>query len=184
MFGQFVQISACSECKGEGKIIKHKCVKCDGEGKIRVDRTIKVTIPAGVSNGNFMQLRGEGHFGPGGRGNVIVEIEEKEHPLFIRNNDDIVIEAPIPITTAVLGGDIDVPTLNGKKKIKINAGLQSGEIVRLRNAGIKKLNGGRGDELVKIVVHIPKHLSNQEKNLVKEWDRIRSESIPEPRKPR
>jgi len=184
MFGQFVQISACSECRGEGKIIKNKCEKCGGEGRIRIERTIKVTIPAGVSNGNFIQLRGEGHYGPGGKGNVVVEIEEKEHALFIRSNDDIVIELPISITAAVLGGDVEIPTLNGRKKVKINAGIQSGEIIRIRNAGIKRLNGGRGDELVRIVVHTPKHISAQEKHLLKEWEKIRSESVPTPRKPR
>ncbi len=183
IFGQFVQITACPDCHGEGKVIKHRCVKCIGEGRVRVERTIKVTIPAGVSNGNFMQLRGEGHYGPGGKGNVIIEIEEKEHPLFKRVNDDIMVEVPIPITTAILGGDIEVPTLNGKKKIKISPGVQAGEIVRLRNFGIKKLNGGRGDELVRIAVHIPKHLSSQEKNLLKEWERIRSEVTPPPHKP-
>lgn len=183
MFGQFIQISACPECHGEGQVIKNRCGKCAGERRVRVERTIKVTIPAGVSNGNFMQLRGEGHYGPGGRGNVIIEIEEKEHPLFVRDGDNIILEVPIPITTAILGGETEIPTLDGKKKIKINSGTQSGEIIRVKGVGIKRLNGGRGDELVKITVHIPKHLSGQEKNLVKEWERIQSEPVPQPRKP-
>lgn len=183
MFGQFVQISTCPECQGQGQVIKNKCSKCVGEGRVRVERTIKVTIPSGVSSGNFMQLRGEGHYGPGGRGNVIIEIEEKEHPLFVRSGDNIIVEVPIPITTAILGGETEIPTLDGKKKIKINSGTQSGEIIRVKGAGIKRLNGGRGDELVKITVHIPKHLSNQEKNLLKEWERIQTETVPHPRKP-
>jgi molecular chaperone DnaJ len=183
VFGQFVQISACPDCHGEGQVVKNRCGKCIGEGRVRLERTIKVTIPAGVSNGNFMQLRGEGHYGPGGKGNVLVEIEEKEHPLFIRNGDNIIIEAPIPISTAVLGGEMEIPTLDGKKKFKIIAGTQAGEIIRIKGSGIKRLNGGRGDELIKIVVHIPKNLSAQERNLLKEWERIRSETVPEPRKP-
>jgi len=184
MFGQFVQITVCSDCQGEGRVIKNKCIKCSGEGRVRLERTLKVNIPAGVSTGNYIPLRGEGHYGPGGRGNVIIEIEEKEHPLFIRAGDNIVIETPISITTAILSGDMQIPTLNGKKKIKIPSGTQSGELIRVKGSGIKKLNGGRGDELVRIVIHIPRHLSNQEKSLLSELERVRSESIPEPRKPR
>ncbi len=184
MFGQFIQVSPCPECKGEGQVIKNKCSNCSGEGRVRVERTIKVNIPAGVQTGNYIPLRGEGHYGPGGRGNVIIEVEEKEHPLFVRSDDNIVLEAPISITTAMMGGDMEIPTLNGRKKIKVPAGIQSGEIIRVKGSGIKRMNGGHGDELVRIVVHIPKHLSNQEKQLLHEWERIRTESVPEPRKPR
>jgi molecular chaperone DnaJ len=181
----FIQIaSICPSCQGTGKIIKIQCVKCSGEGRVRIERTLKVAIPAGVQTGNYIPLRGEGHYGPGGRGNVIIEVEEKEHPLFIRSDDNIVLEAPISITAAVLGGDLEIPTLNGRKKIKIPAGIQSGEIIRIKGSGIRRLNGGHGDELVKIVVHIPRHLSNQEKTLLNEWERIRTETVPEPRKPR
>ena len=183
MFGQFVQITACPDCHGEGQTIKNKCVKCDGEGRARAERTIKVAIPAGVSTGNYIPLRAEGHYGPGGKGNVLIEIEEKEHLLFIRSGDNIVLETPISVTTAILGGDMEIPTLDGRKKIKIPPGIQSGEIIRIKGAGIKRLNGGHGDELVRIVVHIPKHLSGQEKTLLSEWERIRSESVPHVRKP-
>ncbi len=184
VFGQFVQITACSECQGEGQVIKNKCSKCNGDGRMRVERTIKVNIPSGVSTGNYIPLRGEGHFGPGGYGNVIIEMEEKEHDLFLRSGDNIVFELPISVTTASLGGETEIPTLNGRKKIKIPSGIQSNEIIRVKGAGIKRLNGGRGDELVQVAVHIPKHLSNQEKTLLNEWEKIRSESIPQPRKPR
>jgi molecular chaperone DnaJ len=183
MFGQFVHISSCPNCKGEGHIVKTRCGKCIGEGKVRIERTIKVNIPAGVSDGNYISLRGEGHYGSGGTGNVIIEIEEKEHSLFLRNGDNIILEAPISVTTAIIGGEIEVPTLNGNKKVKISAGTQHGEFIRIKGAGIKKLHGGRGDELIHIAVHIPKHLSNQEKNLLKEWEQIRSENTPGVRKP-
>jgi molecular chaperone DnaJ len=183
VFGQFIQITTCPECNGEGKTIKNKCSKCKGEGRVRVERTIKVNIPPGVGSGNYISLRGEGHYGPGGKGNVIIEIAEKEHPLFVRNGDDVIIEVPISISTAVLGGEIEVPTLAGKKKIKINPGTQAGEYIRIKNAGMKKMSGGRGDVIVKIALHIPKHLSEQEKNLYKELEKIRSEPVPQPHKP-
>jgi molecular chaperone DnaJ len=109
-------------------------------------------------------------------------MEEKEHELFVRNGDNIVFELPISVMTASLGGEAEIPTLNGRKKIKIPAGIQSNEIIRVKGAGIKRLNGGRGDELVQIAIHIPKHISNQEKTLLNEWEKIRSEQIPQPRK--
>ncbi|MCS7258270.1 MAG: molecular chaperone DnaJ [candidate division WOR-3 bacterium] len=184
VFGQFIQITTCPECNGEGKTIKNKCVRCNGEGRIRVERTLRVTIPPGVATGNYISLRGEGHYGPGGKGNVIIEIVEKEHPLFLRQGDDLIVELPISVTTAVLGGEVEVPTLFGNKKIKIPPGTQHGDIIRIKNAGIKKATGGKGDELVRVVIHIPKSLSTQEKNLYKELEKIHSETLPGPRKPK
>ncbi len=183
VFGQFIQVTTCSECAGTGQQIKNLCSKCSGEGRIRVPKTLKVVIPPGVSTGNFIPLRGEGHYGPGGRGDVIIEIEEKEHPLFVRKHDDLVVEVPISYTTAILGGELEVPTLDGKKKIKINPGTQHGELIRIKNAGIKRLNGGKGDEIIRIAIHIPKHLSTREKDLLKELERIRTENPPSSRKP-
>jgi molecular chaperone DnaJ len=182
VFGQFVQISTCPNCSGQGEIIRDTCANCKGEGRVRVQRTIKVRIPAGVRTDNYLPLHGEGHYGPGGRGDVIIEIEEKEHPLFTRQNDDIIVEVPISITTAILGGEIEVPTLNGKKAIKINPGTKPNSIIRIRGAGIKHLDGGRGDELVRITVHIPEKISNRERELLKELAKNQTEPVPPPKK--
>jgi molecular chaperone DnaJ len=182
IFGQFVQVSTCPSCGGQGEVIKDTCANCKGEGRVRIQRTIKVRIPAGVQTGNYLPLHGEGHFGPGGRGDVLIEIEEKEHPLFTRQNDDILLEVPVSITTAALGGEIEVPTLNSKKKLKINPGIQPNSTIRIRGAGIKHLDGGRGDELIRITIHVPEKLSNREKELLKELAKNQSEPIPSPRK--
>ncbi|MEO0072950.1 MAG: molecular chaperone DnaJ [candidate division WOR-3 bacterium] len=183
VFGQFIQITTCPECGGEGKVIRNKCPRCQGEGRVRVERTLRVNIPAGVTTGNYISLRGEGHYGPGGKGNVIIEIAEKEHPLFLRQGDDIVVEVPISVTTAVLGGEIEVPTLQGSRKVKIPAGVQHGEVIRVKNLGLKRTSGGRGDLLVRIAIHVPKTISTTEKNLYKELEKLRTETIPGPRKP-
>lgn len=182
IFGQFVQVSTCPNCGGQGEVIKDTCANCKGEGRVRIQRTIKVRIPAGVQTGNYLPLHGEGHYGPGGRGDVLIEIEEKEHSLFTRQNDNILLEVPVSITTAALGGEIEVPTLNSKKKIKIAPGIQPNAIIRIKGAGIKHLDGGRGDELVRITVHVPEKLSNHEKELLKELAKNQSEPIPSPRK--
>lgn len=182
IFGQFVQIRTCSNCGGAGRVIKETCPKCRGEGRIKTERTLKVKIPQGVTTGNYISIRGEGNYGPGGRGNVIIEIEEKEHPLFTREANDILLELPISITTAVLGGELDVPTLNGRKRIKIPAGTQSGSILRIRGEGIRGLEGRQGDELVKVVIHIPSKISSQERELLNNLEEARTESIPGPRK--
>ncbi|MDH5185706.1 MAG: molecular chaperone DnaJ [candidate division WOR-3 bacterium] len=182
IFGQFVQVSTCPNCGGQGEVVKDTCANCKGEGRVRIQRTIKVRIPAGVQTGNYLPLHGEGHYGPGGRGDVIIEIEEKEHSLFTRQNDDIIVEVPVSITTAALGGEIEVPTLNSKKTIKIAPGIQPNSTIRIRGAGIKHLDGGRGDELVKITVHVPEKLSSRERELLKELAKNQSEPIPPPRK--
>jgi molecular chaperone DnaJ len=184
IFGQFVQVSTCPDCGGTGERYRNTCRRCNGEGRIRQSRTLKVRIPAGVSAGIPIVLHNEGHWGPGGQGDVVIEVEEKEHPLFLRQGDDVIVEVPISIPVAVLGGRITVPTIDGVKEIELPAGTQSGTVFRLRGAGIKRFEGGgSGDELVRVVVHIPKHLSREEKMLYKQLSAQQSEPVPEPRKP-
>jgi molecular chaperone DnaJ len=184
IFGfQTVVRTSCERCGGTGQSVKDRCHECSGEARIREQRTIKVNIPAGVAEGNYIPMRGEGHWGPGGRGNIFVEIEEKEHPLFTRHGDDIVIQVPISIATAVLGGEVSVPTLNGSKPMKIPSGTPSGEVIRLRSLGIKHLSGGRGDELVEVTIHIPKKLSGEEKDLFQRLAKVTAD-VPPPRKHR
>ena len=183
VFGQFVHVSSCPACGGEGSRVKERCKKCDGQGRIRQQRTLKVRIPAGVSSGNFLPLHDEGHFGPGGKGDVMVEILEKEHPLFLRQGDDVAVEVPVSISTAALGGKVKVPTLSGEKEIELPAGTHSGTVTRIRGAGIKHLDGGVGDELVRVVIHVPKRLSRDEKLLLKKLEEQRTEQVPAARKP-
>jgi molecular chaperone DnaJ len=174
MFGQFINVSVCHSCNGEGKIIKDKCTHCSGEGRQRSDATLKVNIPAGVSNGNYIPLRGQGNAGirGGHAGDLIVIIEEAEHKYFIREEDDVIFDLSISITDAVLGTEIEIPTLTGTAKLKIEPGIQAGKILRMRDKGIRHLNhSGRGDQLVHINIYIPNKLSSKEKELFKELSR-------------
>jgi molecular chaperone DnaJ len=114
---------------------------------------------------------------------VLVEILEKEHALFLRQGDDVIVDLPISVSTAALGGKTRVPTLNGEKEIEVSAGTQPGTVVRVRGAGVKHLDGGTGDQLVRLVVHVPKKLSREEKTLLRKLEEQASEKVPEPRKP-
>ncbi|MBM3315164.1 molecular chaperone DnaJ [candidate division WOR-3 bacterium] len=182
-FGQFVQVTACPECGGGGSRLKEKCRKCDGAGRVRHQRTLKVRVPAGVASGNYIPIHDEGHYGPGGMGDVLIEIEEKEHALFLRQGDDIAVEVPVPVSVAVLGGTVKVPTLNGEKELEIPAATASGTVLRVRGAGVRHLDGGAGDELVRVVIHVPKRLSREEKGLYRQLAELKTDSVPAPRKP-
>jgi len=171
MFGQFVNIQVCQTCSGEGRVIKDKCPYCSGEGRERKEATLKVNIPAGVSSGNYIPLRGEGDAGArgGSSGDLIVLIEEAEHKYFHREEDDILFELTISVTDAVLGSEIEVPILGGTVMLKIEPGTQPGKILRLRDKGIRHLNhNGRGDQLVHVNVYIPGKISSKEKELFRE----------------
>jgi molecular chaperone DnaJ len=177
-----IQVTPCPRCKGSGQIVKDVCPACDGEGRVRKDRTLKVRVPAGIGNSNYMPIHDEGHWGPGGHGDVRLEFEEKEHPLFTRRGDDIAFELPITPAMAALGAEVEVPTLEGTKKIRVPAGVQHGEVLRIRNAGIKHLDGGRGDELIRIAILIPGSMSGRERDLYKDLLTEQSGKRPEPRK--
>lgn len=171
MFGQFVNITACAFCGGTGQIIKEKCNPCDGEGREQGESTIKINVPAGVSEGNYMTLQGQGNAGRRGgqAGDVIVEFTEDKHNSFIRNGDDVIYTALISYPDAVLGADIEVPTLTGKSKIKIDSGTMPGKMLRLKDKGIPHLNAyGRGDQLIQIQIWVPHKINSREKELLKE----------------
>ena len=171
VFGQFVNIAACQNCGGEGKVIKEPCQTCHGDGRVQGDATIKVQIPAGVSEGNYIPLRGEGNVGKRGgpAGDIIVVIEEEPHPVFTRNGDDVVLDLLVSFPEAATGGDIEVPTLTGRARLKIDPGTQSGRILRMRDKGIPHLNSfGRGDQLVRVNIWVPTSLSAREKQALKE----------------
>lgn len=169
MLGQMVNVQPCPTCQGEGRIIKSKCKHCSGEGRVKGEETIKVNIPSGVSNGNYITLRGQGNAGRrGGRaGDLIVLIEEKEHEHFIREGNNIYYDLALSIPEAVLGTEVKVPTLKGKAKLKIDPGTQPGKLLRMRGRGIQGLNNsGEGDEYVRINVYIPKDLTDKERKAI------------------
>lgn len=171
IFGQFINVTMCTTCNGEGRIIKDKCEECHGEGRIKAESTIKVSVPAGVSEGNYIPMRGQGNAGlrGGNPGDLLVFIEEEKHKDFIREEDDIYFNLEVSIIDAILGADVIVPTLQGKAKLTIDPGTESGRLLRMKEKGIKHLNGyGRGDEIVRVNIHIPKKLTAKEKELLKE----------------
>ncbi|MFC1501822.1 molecular chaperone DnaJ [bacterium] len=170
IFGQFVNIATCRQCGGEGKIISEPCRECKGNGRTKGETTLEVNIPAGVATGNYLTVRGEGDIGPKGgpSGDVFVLIEEKSDEDFERHGDDILMILPVSISQVVLGDEIEIPTLTGKAKLHIEAGTQSGKILRMRGRGIPHLNGhGKGDQLVQIQIWTPMKLSKETISLFK-----------------
>ena len=168
--GQTVTYSTCQQCGGEGKIIKNPCRTCGGTGLVRQRETIKVKIPAGVEAGMQLTLQGEGHAAKnnGINGDLLVVIEEQEHPNLKRDGNDLYYTKVISMPDAILGAEVTVPCLDGDYKIKVEPGTQSGEVVRLRGRGLPSVNGynGTGDMYVKIAVWVPKKLSREEKAIV------------------
>ena len=175
----FISFSqTCPACQGEGEVFKKKCSKCAGQGRLRVKKNIKVTIPAGVDRGSVLRLRGEGHFGPGGYGDLYLHINVRPHPVFERDGDNIKCKFKISVFKAILGGEVEVPTLNGKVKMKVPSGTQPHAVFRLKGKGITNLRTKRsGDELVSIDIEIPRRISSRERKLLDEWVRLRGEDI-------
>lgn len=169
MFGQFVNVQACPTCHGEGRTIKSKCKECAGEGRVRGEETIKIKIPAGVAKGNYLTLRGQGNAGMRGgeAGDIIVILDEIEHEVFERRGDDIHMTLPLSFPDAVLGTEVEVPTLKGRAKLKIEPGTQPGKLMRLREKGIKSLNSAKvGDQYVEITVYVPESVNAKEKEML------------------
>ena len=174
MFGQFVNIAPCANCSGTGKVITSPCTTCRGDGRVYEESTIKINIPAGVSDNSYMTLRGEGNAGKNGghAGDIIAIFRELPHEYFIRDDDNIIYELSISYPEAVLGTDVEIPTLNGKAKLKIVPGTESGKFLKMRDKGIQHLNRhGSGDQLVKINIHVPRKVNSKEKELLKELEK-------------
>ena len=156
-------------------MISDPCVECRGEGTARTTTTLTVKIPAGVSNGNYIPLRGQGDAGQRGgpAGDCLVFIQELEHDEFTREGNNVLYRLPISVTQAALGADVQVPTLVGNVKMKVNEGTQSGSVFRLRSKGIPDVDGrGVGDQLVEVVVWTPTHVSREERQLLEEFEKI------------
>jgi len=173
----FFQLSqTCPGCHGQGEVIQSLCPECRGEGRVRKTSNIKVKIPAGVDTGSNLRVRGEGEAGTGGRGDLYVIIDVQRHPVFERKGNDIIASVTISVTEAILGGEVQVPTLNGHVAMKIPPGTQSGKIFRLKGKGIPDVHGrGVGDELVKVNVEIPTRLNAEQRRLIEEFARISGE---------
>jgi len=170
-FGRVVNTTACTVCRGEGRIVKDACNVCGGEGLDRGEKTFNIKVPAGVTTGRYLRMQGEGNPAPrGGQpGDIIVTFHEKTHKVFTRHNDDILFETEISYTQAVLGDSIEVPTLKGIVKMTIPPGTYAGRLFRLRGKGITHLDSfGRGDQLVRVTIHVPKKVSTEEKKLLAE----------------
>lgn len=166
MLGQMVNVQPCPECQGEGRIIKEKCSKCHGEGRYKGKDEIKVRVPSGVSEGNYITMRGQGNAGKrgGDAGDLVILIEEKEHKHFERDGNDIYYDLVLSVPDAILGTEVKVPTLKGKAKIKIDEGIQPGKLLRMKEKGIHGMKrSGIGDQYVRVNVYIPENLSGEER---------------------
>lgn len=168
LFGQFVNVGECSNCGGTGEVVSRPCRSCSGDGLTKKTAEIKVKVPAGVTAGNYMTLQGEGNAGPRGteRGDLVVFFDESDHKYFTRHGEDIITEVEISFSQAALGDKIEVPTLSGMANLTIPAGIQSGQVLRMRGKGLNELRGGRrGDQLVKIQVSTPIKLNSGQKKI-------------------
>ncbi len=173
ILGQMQTTSTCQACGGEGKIITKKCSECNGEGIVRDDDVITINIPAGVAEGMQLSLGGKGNAARRGgvNGDLLVAIEEEPHPELIRDENDIIYNLLLSFPVAVMGGTVEIPTLDGKAKIKIDPGTQPGKVLRLRNKGLPAVNRyGTGDLLVNISVYVPENITKDQKTMLEGFE--------------
>jgi molecular chaperone DnaJ len=186
LLGQFVEQRVCPTCHGEGSVIQDPCTDCRGEGRVNGVETLEVKVPAGVSTGDYIPLRGKGEAGlrGGPKGDVIVLIEVEEHELFERvQKNDLYVEVPVSFSTLSLGGKVSVPTLEGKALLKIPAGTQTHELFRLRGKGLPVLNSGRhGNLIVRLVGWTSPKPDKKEQSLLRELEKIQDGKLPDPRR--
>ena len=171
-FGVMQSQGPCQKCRGTGKIIHQPCPDCRGSGRIRKRRTIQVTIPAGIDNGQTISLRGQGHAGSNGgpSGDLLITVMVRPHEIFRREGTSVFCEAPITFTQAVLGAELEIPTIDGRVKYTIPEGTQTGTVFRLRGKGIPVLNGrGRGDQYVTVTIETPRDLNREQKEALKRF---------------
>lgn len=170
--GMFRMVTTCPNCRGKGNVVKEKCHDCHGSGRVARKRVVTVKIPAGVQEGQAVRIAGEGESGEPGApaGDLHCYIVVKPHPVFQRHGNDVICQIPISFTQAALGGTIDVPTLKGKEEMEIPAGTQHGEVFKLKGKGLPDLRSYRnGDEVVQVVIEIPKKLTDKQRELLEEY---------------
>ncbi|MCD1127149.1 molecular chaperone DnaJ [Jinshanibacter sp. LJY008] len=171
--GFFAVQQTCPTCHGRGKIIKDPCNKCHGQGRVEKTKTLSVKIPAGVDTGDRIRLSGEGEAGENGApsGDLYVQVQVKQHPIFERDGNNLYCEVPINFAMAALGGEIEVPTLDGRVNLKVPAETQTGKLFRMRGKGVKSVRGGsQGDLLCRVVVETPVKLNDKQKQLLRELE--------------
>lgn len=169
--GQVVNVTTCYSCNGSGQVVKDKCPKCNGEGRIDGEHTVDLEVPAGVEANQYIVMENQGNAGRRGgpNGDLIVIFEEKPHPFFKKVENDIVYDLKIPFTVAALGGEVEIPTIEGSKKIKIEPGTQPNEKIIIENEGIPFLNKKKKGNLIAVVnISVPKKLNSKEKDLLKQ----------------
>ena len=177
--GVFATSSPCPRCGGKGKVIQTPCKDCGGSGQVRKRKTVKVSIPAGIDNGQIISLRGQGNAGKNGgpAGDLQIVVNVQPHQLFRRDGSDVYCDAPITFTQAVLGGELEIPTIDGKVKYDIPEGTQTGTTFRLRGKGIPNVNGrGRGDQFVTVNIETPRNLTREQKDALRKFSETLKES--------
>lgn len=174
LFGQFVTEAVCNVCNGAGEQIPHPCTQCKGSGRERVKRRLQVSVPAGVPNGARLNLQGQGDAGVfgGPPGDLLVGVRVAPHREFVRRENDVLLDVDVSFPSAALGVEIEVPTLDGPASLKVPAGTQPGEVLRLKGKGIPHLgrNGRRGDQLVTVHIPTPEKLSKRQRELLEELE--------------
>ncbi len=171
--GFFIAQQTCPTCHGKGTVVDDPCDVCHGQGRIKKHKTLSVDVPAGVDSGDRIRLAGEGEAGElgGPAGDLYVQVAVKKHPIFERDDANLYCEVPIAFTTAALGGELEVPTLEGKVSLKIPAGTQTHKLFRIRGKGVKPVRGGAvGDLLCRVVLETPIHLNAEQKALLEQLD--------------
>ncbi|WKE66562.1 molecular chaperone DnaJ [Gallaecimonas kandeliae] len=172
--GFFAVQQTCPTCSGSGKVIADPCDACHGQGRVQKTKTLSVKIPAGVDTGDRIRLSGEGEAGQFGApaGDLYVQVHVKEHPIFVRDGNNLYCEVPISFTVAALGGEIEVPTLDGRVKLKVAEGTQTGRMFRLKGKGVKSVRSGmQGDLMVKTVVETPVNLTAEQRELLEQFEK-------------
>ena len=183
--GVFASNGPCRKCGGTGRLIHQPCPDCRGTGAVRKRKTIKVTIPAGIDHGQTISLRGQGNAGKNGgpAGDLLITVMVQPHELFRRDGVDVFCEAPITFAQAVLGAELEIPTIDGKVKYSIPEGTQTGTVFRLKGKGIPVLNGrGRGDQYVTVTIETPRNLNKEQKEALRKFSEAVGENHYEKRK--
>jgi len=183
--GVFATTTTCPKCGGKGKIIQQPCADCRGSGSVRKRKTIKASIPAGIDNGQTISIRGQGHAGKNGgpAGDLLITVTVRPHELFRREGTSVLCEAPITFAQAVLGAELEIPTIDGKVKYDLPEGTQSGTTFRLKGKGIPSINGrGRGDQYVTVYIETPRDLNREQKEALKKFAETLGENNYEDRK--